>query len=41
MSIRKAGQKLINLRKDEVKELSFIVQLSKQNDLIKDGLLVD
>ena len=34
--IRKAGQKLIKLRKD--KELSLIVQLSKQNELIVKGL---
>ena len=39
--VRKAGQKLINLRKDKEKQLSFIVQLSKVNDLIKDGLEAD
>ena len=36
--IRKAGQKLIRLRKDKEKQLSFIVQLSKQNELIVKGL---
>ena len=36
--IRKAGQKIIKLRKYKEKQLSFIVQLSKQNKLIVDGL---
>ena len=36
--IRKAGQKLIKLRKSKEKQLSFIVQLSKQNELIVKGL---
>ena len=36
--IRKAWQKLIKLRKDKEKLLSFIVQLSKQNELIVKGL---
>ena len=36
--IRKAGQKLIKLRKDKKKQLSFIVQLSTQNELIVKGL---
>ena len=36
--IRKAGQNLIKLRKYKEKQLSFIVQLSKQNELIVKGL---
>ena len=36
--IRKAGQKLIKLKKDKEKQLSFIVELSMQNELIVDGL---
>ena len=36
--IRKAGQKLIKLRKDKEKQLSFIVQLSEKDKLIVKGL---
>ena len=36
--IRKAGQKLIKLRKNKQEQLSFVVQLSEQNELIVKGL---
>ena len=36
--IRKAGQKLIKLRKDKEKQLSFIVELSEKDKLIVEGL---
>ena len=36
--IRKAGQMLIKLRKDKIKQLSFIVELSEQDKLMVEGL---